>query len=135
VEAVVLMRATLHDARMLLRILGAIPIVAGLASVAFGGAVVPGDAGPSAESELRFYGAWWFGAGLFLQWVASDLPARRPWLLPFAGLLALGATGRLIGILVDGAPDGQFVALMVIEYAVAALLAALHRGRAPSPRA
>ena len=108
---------------MPLRILGLIPIVAGFASVLFGGATVPGAEGPSAESELRFYGAWWVGAGVFLWWVAADLPRRRRLLPAFAGLLALGATGRLIGIVVDGAPDGQLIALMVVEYVVAAALA------------
>lgn len=98
-------------------------MVAGLASVLFGGALIPGeDVGPSAGSELRFYGAWWVGAGVFLQWIASDLPGRARLLRPFAALLALGATGRLIGLLVDGEPDTVFVVLMVVEYVVAAVL-------------
>jgi hypothetical protein len=109
---------------MLLRILGAVPIAAGLATVAFGAAIVPdaGAPGASVESELRFYGAWWVAAGVFLWWVAADLAARARLLVPFAALLALGATGRAIGIAVDGAPHGQFVALMVVEYVVAAAL-------------
>ena len=110
---------------MLLRALSLIPIVAGLASVLFGAALMPDADGisASAESELRFYGAWWVGAGLVLLWVAGDLGARRRLLLPFAGLLALGATGRLIGVVVDGEPHWQFLALMGVEYAIALALA------------
>lgn len=112
---------------MILRLLGAVPIAAGLASVLFGGAIVPGAAGPSAESELRFYGAWWFGAGLLIEWIAADLPHRRGWLMPLAALLALGATGRLLGLLVDGAPDTQFLVLMGVEYVVAVAFAVTGR--------
>ena len=123
------MLATLHDGPMLLRVLSLIPIVAGAASVLFGAALMPdaGAATPSVESELRFYGAWWLGAGLFLQGVAGDRAGRARLLLPFAGLLALGATGRLIGIVVDGEPHAQFVVLMVVEYVVAAGLALAFR--------
>ena len=66
---------------MLLRLVGAVPIVAGLASVAFGAAIVPGaeDAGPSAGSELRFYGAWWVGAGVFLLAVVIALAGMDAW--------------------------------------------------------
>lgn len=106
---------------MLLRILGLIPIVAGLATVVFGAAIIPDSGSPSAstESELRFYGTWWVGAGLFLWWVAGDLEHRRRELRVLAGLLALGATARLIGLVVDGEPHAQFLVLMGIEYVVA----------------
>ena len=112
---------------MLLRLLALIPITAGLASVLLGSAVVPGagDPGASVESELRFYGAWWVGAGVFLWWLAPQVGRRRRELRVFAGLLALGATGRLIGLAVDGEPHWQFLALMGIEYAVSAALLVL----------
>lgn len=121
--------------RIALRALALIPMAAGAATVVLGSAIITGAGapGPSVESELRFYGAWWVGAGLFLWWLAPEVARRRREVRVFAGLLALGATGRLIGLLVDGEPHWQFAALMVIEYAIAAALLAL-ASRAPGPR-
>lgn len=109
---------------MLLRILGLVPIVAGLATVGFGAAIIPDAGSPSAstESELRFYGAWWVGAGVFVQWLVGDFGARRRELLVFCALLWLGAAGRLIGWWVDGRPHTQLLVLLAAEIAVPLVL-------------
>ncbi len=57
--------------RAALLVLGAVPLLTGAASILLGSAIIPGpDPSPSVESELRFYAAWWTGAGAVLLWVA-----------------------------------------------------------------
>lgn len=120
---------TIENLRRTLRILAVVPIVAGAATVLFGSGIIPGAERPGAsvESELRFYGAWWIGAGLFLLSLAPRIEERGRELQVFAALLVLGAAGRVIALLDDGRPHAQFLVLMGLEIVVAGALVAWQR--------
>ncbi len=104
--------------------LAVIPVLAGTATLLLGSDAIPdaGRPGASVESELRFYGVWWIGAGIFLASLARDVE-RRGWeLRVFCALLALGAAGRVIALADDGRPHATFLVLMGVEIVVAVVL-------------
>jgi hypothetical protein len=106
------------------RVTALVPIVVG-AMTLLGGTWTVADRGeptPSLESEFHFFGAWWLGAGLFLFSLAGDVERRTREIRIFAGLLFLAATGRVIAVLEAGWPRPEHTALMIIEFALAALL-------------
>lgn len=115
-------------ARTLL-VLSAIPLVTGLATVAFGSAIVPGDnaAGASVESELRFFAAYWAAVGVALAWVARDLERRATELRWVLGAIFLGGTGRALAWADAGRPHELFVVLMAIELLLPPAVLAWHR--------
>jgi len=110
-----------------LRVLAIVPIVAGAGTIVFGSNVIQDGGSPAAsvESELRFYSAWWVGAGLFLWWLAPQVAERRRALRVFCAVLLLGAFGRVLAIVDAGWPDPFFVVLLGVEVVVAAALLAL----------
>jgi len=119
----------IENLRRTLRVLAVVPIMAGIATVLFGSDIIPGGGRPGAsvESELRFYGAWWIGAGLFLLSLAPRIEERGRELQAFAALLALGAVGRVIALVDDGRPHAQFLVLLGVEIVVAGVLVAWQR--------
>lgn len=104
--------------------LSVIPIFFGALVLLTGSAAIPDAGSPSAsvESELRFYGAWYLGAGLFLASLAPRIEERGRELRIFAGLLILSAIGRTIGIAADGWPHPRLVGLMAVEYLLPPIL-------------
>ena len=114
-----------------LRVLAVVPVLAGAGTIIFGSHAIQDGGSPTAsvESELRFYGAWWVGAGVFLWWLAPEVAVRRRELRAFCALLLLGALGRVLAIVDAGWPDPFFVVLLAIEVAIAVALLALS-GRA-----
>jgi uncharacterized protein DUF4345 len=98
-------------------VLGLIPVVTGAASLLFGSDVISGGETTSAnvESELRFYAAWWIGAGAFLISLAPRIEEHAAGLRAVCGLLVLGAVGRLIGIATAGRPSTLYLVLLAIE--------------------
>lgn len=110
--------------RRALRILAAVPIVAGGATALFGSSIIR-DHGPvsgSVESELRFYGVWWIGLGIFLASLAPRIEERGRELRVACALLFLGGLARLWAIADVGRPAAEYVVLMVIELVVAVVL-------------
>lgn len=107
-----------------LYVLGAIPVVAGAATVVLGSGSIPaaGDLNANVESELRFYSVWWIGAGLFLWWLAPRVLERTRELRVFCALLFLAATSRLLAVLDTDWPSTGQVVLMGVEYTLALLL-------------
>jgi hypothetical protein len=104
-----------------LYVLGAIPILAGAATVILGSESIPaaGDLNANVESELRFYSVWWIGAGLFIWWLAPQVLQRTRELRIFCALLFLAATSRLFAVIDTGWPSTGQIVLMGIEFALA----------------
>lgn len=103
---------------------GAVAIVAGAWTVVAGSESIPsaGDLNANVESELRFYSTWWVAAGVFLLWLAPRVEERTGELRAFCALLALAATSRVFAVIDTDWPSTGQTILMVVEYALAALL-------------
>ena len=92
---------------------------AGLNVFIGGAAAIPGATGPveaTADSELRFFAAFWIGYGLMSLWVGLRLQERRHFVIPIALCFLLGGIGRLISSLSIGLPSGILIGAMVLEF-------------------
>ncbi len=119
-----------------LRVLAVIPMVAGLASVLFGSAIVRehGPSNASVESELRFYAVFYVAYGAFLWSLAPRVAERGRELRWAAAVLFCGGLARVVGVLVDGWPEADYVVLMVVELTLPGVLVAWQRKEARRPR-
>jgi Flp pilus assembly protein TadB len=104
--------------------LALVPIVVGAVTLVGGTRTVTdrGEPTASVESEFHFFGAWWMGAGLFLFSLANRIEERTREVQVFAALLVLAASGRVVAIIDVGWPKPLHIALMVIEFLLAAVL-------------
>lgn len=104
-----------------LYLLGMVAVAAGLLTVLTGASTVldGGPATPSLDSELRFYAAWYVGAGVFVLRAARRPEAHRGVILAVAAAFGLAATGRAISWATVGRPSALAVALMAVEYLIA----------------
>lgn len=85
--------------------------------VLLGNAAIPGagSAGPTVDSLGRFFGAIFADYGVGWLWAArrSPIPARAVrWL---AGMMLLGALGRILSLAVQGWPHWFQVVLAAVE--------------------
>lgn len=113
---------------------GVVAVVFGLQGVVQGADEVLGGGGrgrgptdDSVESEFRFYAAWYAVAGVLALWASRRVGTDESRFVVrlLAGGAALGATGRVIALATIGWPHRLYVALLVVEYAIAVGLLAL----------
>ena len=112
-----------------LRALALIPIATGLASVLLGSEIIRGG-GPSnagVESELRYYAVFYVAFGAFLWSLAPDVARRGRELRWAAAVLFCGGLARVVGVLVDGWPEADYVVLMAVELVLPPVLVAWQR--------
>ena len=114
--------------RVLVLVLALVAVVAGAQTILLGSNVIPGGGEPSAsaESELRFYGAWWLGAGLLLAWIARDLQRRGPALRAVSAVLFLAGLARLLAWADAGRPHPVFLVLLGFELVLPVVFVAWH---------
>ena len=130
--------------QLTLAVLGTVAVVFGLQTVLFGAGSVlgAGRISPNVDNELRFYAAWYVGAGALLLASVRRVEAATATVRGVAAVLLLAASGRLLSILTVGQPHPGQVALMIVEFAIPAAIvpwqAAVARRRAssrwPAPR-
>ena len=108
----------------LLRVLAIVPVTTGLMTVLLGSSIIPDGetTAPSVESELRFYGAFWVGFGLYLWTLAPDVRRRPAELRVAMAVLVLGAVGRALALADVGRPHGWFLFLMALEVLIPLVL-------------
>ncbi|MFF7177334.1 DUF4345 family protein [Streptomyces sp. NPDC008121] len=106
--------------RFLVQLTGWSCVAIGLLHLALGNAAIPGagSAGATVDSWGRFMGAGFVGYGLAWLWAARQRPIPASAVRWLAGVLLLGAAGRLLSLAVHGWPHGFQVALTVIELAL-----------------
>lgn len=115
-------------------------IAIGVYHFALGTASVPGatDANATVDSRERFYSAFFAGYGIAWLRAARKSPIRAGDVRLLAGLMLLGAVGRLISLVHIGRPHWFQEVLTAIEFVVPALFfgiadaedkAELHPGR------
>jgi hypothetical protein len=107
--------------RGLLYVFAAVAVAAGAWTVVAGSDSIPaaGDPNANLESELRFYSAWWIGAGVFLAWLAPRVDERARELRAFCALLFLAAVARLLAVLDTDWPSTGQTVLIAVEFALA----------------
>lgn len=118
---------------------GVVCLLLGLGQVILGAQLMPGAtvASATAESSERFAGGLLTGFGVAWLWTARRLPLPVHVARFLAGVLLLGAVGRLVALAVAGWPQwlqlGQLGVEVVVPIAVLVLSAivAKHRHRDP----
>lgn len=110
--------------QVVLAVLGTAAVVFGAQTVLTGGVLVPGGGRvtPSIDSELRFYAAWYVGAGILLLRAIPRVERESTTIRGISAIFFLAATARLLSILTVGRPHAVFVALMVTEFAIPVVL-------------
>lgn len=118
-----------------LRVLALVPIAAGLASVLFGSAIVRdgGASNASVESELRYYAVFYVAFGAYLWSLAPRVAERGRELRWAAAVLFCGGLARVVGVLVDGWPEADYVVLMGVELTLPVVLVLWQRRIAAAP--
>jgi Domain of unknown function (DUF4345) len=106
--------------QMILAVLGAVAVAfGGLTVVAGAGGLL--DGGPvsaSLDSELRFYAAWYLGAGVLMLRSVPRVEVEGSTIRLICVVLLIAAGARVLSIVALGTPHPLFLALMVIEFAI-----------------
>jgi hypothetical protein len=106
--------------QMILALLGAVAVAfGGLTVLAGAGGVL--DGGPvsaSVDSELRFYAAWYLGAGVLMLRSVPRVEVEGSTIRLICVVLLIAAVARVLSIVALGTPHPLFLALMVIEFAI-----------------
>ena len=106
--------------RVAIATLGVVPAVTGLASMARGTALTPDAA--SADSEHRFYAAWWTALGPVLWSLAPQAERRTRELDAVAATLFAGGLARIAGSRHRGRPAARYEVLAALELVLPAAL-------------
>jgi hypothetical protein len=110
--------------RIGLRLAGAVAIGTGTSVMARGTAAIPGGApaAPSVDNVLRFYAAWWAGAGLLMWRIAPDTRVHDQVLTGILGVNLLGGLVRLHASRQSGRPHLLFRIIAIEELVLSPLL-------------
>ena len=101
-------------------LLGAVALCFGVLGVLTGASLLSGGdtASASVDSELRFYAAWYAGAGLLLLATVRRVESEGKRIRAVCAVLLLAAIGRVLSIADVGRPHVIQLLLMVIEFAI-----------------
>jgi hypothetical protein len=104
--------------------LGCVALVFGVLGVVTGGAGVVGGGHVSAnvDSELRFFAAWYAGAGVLLLCVRQRVDRETVVVRGVCAAILLGAAGRVLSIVTVGAPHALFLFLLAVELVIPAVI-------------
>jgi hypothetical protein len=99
---------------------GAVDFLMGASALTAVNATLPVDAltDASLNSQLRFFGAIWFGFGALLWRVAGDLKTHAHVFRLMCFTLILSGVGRLISLVQFGVPALPFVIATIVEVVV-----------------
>lgn len=119
-----------------LRVFCALPFVTGAADLLIGvkvltltGAVIPPpvDVDPILNSEIKFWGAIWFGFGLILWYASRDLRQHAPLFRLLMGILVFSGLGRALSAVQFGAGSTLMFSFMVFELTAPIAVMVWHR--------
>lgn len=69
----------------------------------------------SADSEMRFFAAYWLGYGAMCVWITRDIGARIAFVPALASVLAVGIFGRILSYITIGQPHSMLVNGLIVE--------------------
>jgi hypothetical protein len=109
-------------------LLGTVALVAGAAGLLWGAALVQGGEpfSASVDSELRFFAAWYATAGVLLLRSVAAIEAHRATIVAVSAAFFVAACGRALSLVAAGPPHPLYLVLMVIEFALPAILLPWH---------
>jgi hypothetical protein len=115
---------TRRGLQLFLTVLGAIALVMGVLGVVTGGGggLDGGHVSPNVDSEIRFFAAWYAGAGVLLLRVRHRVETETTLIRGVCAVLLLAAVGRVFSIIAVGTPNGAFLFLMAVEFAIPAVI-------------
>jgi hypothetical protein len=118
--------------RLFVRVLGCVAVVAGAMTVLLGADSIAGvqDASPSVDSEMRFYAAWYVGAGLLLLRSTFSLELEVLVVRGVAAIFFLAGCARALSWATVGRPHDLAVVLMAIELILPVVLVPWQRAAA-----
>lgn len=108
----------------LLALFGVIVIGISLAHFAIGPKAIIGGVAVNATmaGEDRFFAGLLLCYGVALLWCARDVQHKRVCINLLAAVFFVGGIGRLLAVVVDGAPHPFYVAMLVVELALPPLM-------------
>jgi uncharacterized protein DUF4345 len=111
-------------------VLGLVAIGAGLSTVLLGVDSIAGaeEVSGTVDSEMRFYAAWYVGAGVLLLWSAVNLERARSLIRLIAGILFLSGLSRALSWVTVGDPHVLTRVLMVLELTLPIVIVAWYSG-------
>ena len=107
-----------------LALFGVIVIAIAAAHLAIGSrAVIGGTAvNPTMAGEDRFFAGLLLCYGIALLWCARDVQHKRIYISLLAAAFFVGGLGRLLAVVLDGAPHPLYVAMLVLELSLPPLM-------------
>jgi uncharacterized protein DUF4345 len=106
--------------QVFLTVLGCVAVVAGSVTLIFGAASIVGveDPTPAADSEMRFFAAWYAAAGVAVLRAIPRVETQGNLIRAVAVVFFIAGCARGISWAVVGEPPGVAMLLMVIELAL-----------------
>jgi hypothetical protein len=105
-------------------VLGTIALAFGTLTVitGAGGVLTDGTASANVDSELRFYAAWYVAAGILLLRAARRVDTDGFTIRVICAGFLVAACGRALSLITVGEPHLFYLALMVVEFAIPAVV-------------
>jgi hypothetical protein len=100
-----------------------VPIIAGGAGILSGLAMVDGSGSVSADSHFRYLSGLLFGIGVAFVTTIPGIERHTGRFRVLAGIVVAGGIGRLVSLLMRGAPDTAMLAALAMELVVTPALA------------
>ena len=73
------------------------------------------EVNPTSDGEDRFFAGVFLCFGVALLWCARDLQRRRVYLNFLAAAFFVGGVGRLLSVILVGAPHPWYLAMLLVE--------------------
>jgi hypothetical protein len=110
--------------QVFLTLFGVIVIAISIAHMAIGPRAIIGSVAvnPTMAGEDRFFAGLLLCYGIALLWCARDVQRKRVYVNVLAAAFFVGGVGRSLAILIDGAPNPFYVAMLVLELALPPLM-------------
>lgn len=110
--------------QVFLALFGVVVIAISIAHMAIGPrAIIDSVAvNPTMAGEDRFFAGLLLCYGIALLWCARDVQHKRVYVSVLAAAFFVGGVGRFLAILIDGAPNPFYLAMLVLELALPPLM-------------
>lgn len=120
--------------QVFLALFGVIVIAISIAHMAIGPRAIIGSVAvnPTMAGEDRFFAGLLLCYGIALLWCSRDVQRKRAYVNVLAAAFFVGGIGRSLAVLIDGAPNPFYVAMLVLELALPVLMVVIGR-RVASP--